>query len=86
MSEELIQYNIAYISALAAIIGAIIGALASLLSSWFSRKVIEAGKVEVFCKFVSSKAMHNEFGFIILEQQADYSWMCQCGLKLRILL
>lgn len=63
MSEELIQYNIAYISALAAIIGAIIGALASLLSSWFSRKVIEAGKVEVFCKFVSSKAMHNEFGF-----------------------
>jgi len=56
------QFTIAIIAALAAIGGALIGACASLLNTWLSKRVSESGRVDVFCRFVHSKASEECFG------------------------
>lgn len=71
------EYQIAIISAGAAMLGAIIGAAATLLATWLEKRIQQQGKVRVYVKFVGSKlADHRRIGF--------YKSETSSGLGMRI--
>ena len=59
-----VDYQIALISAGAAILGSIIGAAASLLAVWLGKKIQASGKISLYVKIVHSKSTsHLPWGF-----------------------
>lgn len=66
-----VDYQIALISAGAAILGSIIGAAASLLAVWLGKKIQASGKISLYVKIVHSKSTsHLPWGFYKSRQKS----------------